>query len=355
MWNEDYLADSFPTEKEETTIELLIGNDYYLDFILPQRVEVQPGLYMLASKLGWVLTGRTTEAAEDTPEYNKLIMTHSTNTVKETSLPMPDKSFPTKPNLEDFWRLESIGIMDSPVDSDKVRALKIFNKTLRFEDERYRVTWPWKEDKSCLPENRELAFGRFKSLVKKMKSNPQLVDKYDAIIQNQLQLGIIERVTSNEKDTTKHYIPHHAVINPDKTSTKVRIVYDASAKINKGHRSLNECLYPGPTMLKDLTGILLRFRLNKIAIVADIEKAFLQIGLLEDAKDVTRFFWLKNKSGLTVENNIQVYRFNWVPFGIISSPFLLAATLDHHLKNYEIYVDNVVTGKDTVKEAVDFT
>ena len=53
-------------------------------------------------------------------------------------------------------------------------------------------------------------------------------------------------------------------------------------------------------MLKDLTGILLRFRLNKIAIVADIEKAFLQIGLLEDAKDVTRFFWLKNKGRLTV-------------------------------------------------------
>ena len=117
-------------------------------------------------------------------------------------------------------------------------------------------------------------------------------------------------------------------------------------------------------MLKDLTGILLRFCLNKIAIVAGIEKAFLQIGLLEDAKDVTRFFWLKKKSRVTVENNNQVYRFNRVLFGIISSPFLLAATLDHHLKNYEnsaaetvrenIYVDNVVTGKDTVKKAVDF-
>ena len=69
-------------------------------------------------------------------------------------------------------------------------------------------------------------------------------------------------------------------------------------------------------MLKDLTGILLRFRLEKIAIVADIE-----IALLEDTKDVTRFFWLKNKSRLTVDYNIQVYRFNSVPFGMISSPF----------------------------------
>ena len=77
-----------------------------------------------------------------------------------------------------------------------------------------------------------------------MKSNPQLVDKYGAIIQNQLQLGITERMASNENDKTKHYIPHQAVTNPDKTSTKVQIVYDLSAKINKGQRSLNECLYP---------------------------------------------------------------------------------------------------------------
>ena len=70
-----------------------------------------------------------------------------------------------------------------------------------------------------------------------MKSNSQLVDKYDAIIQNQLQLGIIERVIINKKDTTKHYIPHHAVINPDKTSTNVLIVYDASAKINRPEKS----------------------------------------------------------------------------------------------------------------------
>ena len=79
---------------------------------------------------------------------------------------------------------------------------------------------------------------------------------------------------------------------------------------------------------------------------------------------MTRFFWLKDKTHLTVENNVQVYRFNRVPFVIIYSPFLLAATLDHHLKGYEnsvansirenIYVDNVITGKDTVDEASDF-
>ena len=106
-----------------------------------------------------------------------------------------------------------------------------------------------------------------------MNSNPQLVDKYNAFIQNQLQLGIIEKVTSNEKDTTRQYIPHHVphhVINQDKVSTNVKVVYDTLAKINKGRKSLYECLYPGPTMLKYFTGVLLRFRPNTIAIAADI-------------------------------------------------------------------------------------
>ena len=152
-------------------------------------------------------------------------------------------------------------------------------------------------------------------------------------------------MTSNRKDTAKHYIPHHAVVNPDKTSTKVRVVYGASVKKNKRQKNLTECLYPRPTMLKDLTEILLRIRLNKIAIVIDIEKAFLQIWLVEEAKDVTRFFWLKNKRHLTVENNVQVYRFNRVPFGVISSPFLLGATLDHHLKSYENSVAETIRKK----------
>ena len=72
-------------------------------------------------------------------------------------------------------------------------------------------------------------------------------------------------------------------------------------------------------MLQDLAGSLLRFRLNKVAIVADIEKAFLQIGLNE--KDVTRFFWVKDPNILNVNKNIQVNRFFRVPFGIISSNF----------------------------------
>ena len=88
--------------------------------------------------------------------------------------------------------------------------------------------------------------------------------------------------------------PHHAVITPQKSTTKLRVVYDASAKSKQPNKSLNECLYRGPVMINDICGILIRFRLYAIALVADIEKAYHQLGLQKSQRDVTRFLWLKS-------------------------------------------------------------
>ncbi|XP_070546913.1 uncharacterized protein [Ptychodera flava] len=295
LWKDIPLADSLPQETETSTIELLIGNDYYLDLILPQRVEVQPGLHLLGSKLGWILTGRTPGNPEPANEPSMLILTLGSQLGSTTPMyTSPDSSLNVTPNLADFWSMEAIGIRDSYEESDDDRALEHFNETVKFENGRYHVKWPWKEEQPDLPENRELAYGRLKTLVQKLSKNPDLLEKYDAIIEEQRRREIIEQLTdTSEVGHKRHYIPHHAVINPMKTSTKVRIVYDASAKEKKGSKNLNECLYRGPVMLKDLCGLLLRFRQNKVAMVADIEKAFLQVGLQSPDKDVTSFFWFK--------------------------------------------------------------
>ena len=116
--------------------------------------------------------------------------------------------------------------------------------------------WPWKEDCPDLPENRALALGRLRSLVSQMKNSPVLIQKYDKIIEDQLNKGVIEQVGYDSNDSIKHFIPHHAVINPPKATTNVRVVYDASAKCKSENKSLNECLYRGPILFKKLTGIL---------------------------------------------------------------------------------------------------
>ena len=134
-------------------------------------------------------------------------------------LTQADKSLPLKPNMEDFWNLESIGINDCLVELDDNIALNKFKETLRYENGRYTVAWPWKDEKTDLPENRALALGRLKSLIRRMKDNPDLVQKYNEIIEDQLKQGVVEKVRMESKDTIK----------PTKATTKVRIVYDASA------------------------------------------------------------------------------------------------------------------------------
>ncbi|XP_071136487.1 uncharacterized protein [Mytilus edulis] len=211
--------------------------------------------------------------------------------------------------------------------------------------------------------NRNLAFGRLKSNIDRMKKKQGLLKQYDSIIQDQLSKEIIEKVDIHNTEGLVHYIPHHAVISPLKTTTKVRIVYDASAKTKKEVKSLNECLHRGPVLLQNLCGMLIRFRLYRIAIVADIEKGFLQVGLQPSERNVTRFLWLKDcENPTTNKDNIQEYRFCRVPFGVIFSPFLLGATIDSHLMTYktpcaeqirhDIYVDNLITGANSVVDAI---
>nr|CAD2178770.1 unnamed protein product [Meloidogyne enterolobii] len=155
-----------------------------------------------------------------------------------------------------------------------------------------------------------------------------------------------------------HYLPHRAVIKIDKNTTKLRIVMDASARppSQKDAPSLNDCLHTGPLLLKQLAGILLRFRFMKRVILADIEKAFLQLGVRETDRDCTRFLWVENPEQINLENfqyaQCLVFRFCRVSFGLTVSPFLLNATIREHLSLFDtkvertieenLYVDNIM-------------
>ena len=159
-----------------------------------------------------------------------------------------------------------------------------------------------------------------------------------------------------------HYLPHHAVVRHDKTTTKLRVVYDASAKSDGP--SLNDCLHKGPKFNQLILDLLLRFRSYRIALTADVEKAFLMIAVNERDHDVLRFVWVDDIT--KDEPKLQIYRFTRVVFGVSSSPFLLNATVKFHLENFieshkavverllqSTYVDDIVSGADSEDEAFD--
>ena len=154
--------------------------------------------------------------------------------------------------LRSFWELESLGIQDPNNDpvSDQ------FASTVQMKSGRYEVSLPWREYHDPLPDNYDLSRKRLYGLLRILKQNPDILREYDTIIHDQLERGIVE-VVEDPDNTPKmiHYLPHHAVIRRDKKTTKVRVVYDASARLSGP--SLNDCLHTGPKFNQE---ILLRFR-----------------------------------------------------------------------------------------------
>ena len=344
------LAEPLCDHPEQVSIDVLIGSDYYYDIVNAERISLQDGLYLFDSKLGYVVGGRT---STDSKDVSQLLLS------REFCAAQPEIV-----NLERLWKLDEIGIRDPPDTNEDEVALKGFNETIRFnEDEkRYEVKWPWKLDAPALPDNFKLSAGRLKSLVTRIKENKPVMEKYQSTIDDQIAKGVIEEAPTTPDGPVVHYIPHHCVITPQKTTTKLRIVYDASSKANRQMPALNDCVYRGPVLLEDLCGLLLRFRVDSIGVVSDIEKAFLQVGLQTEDRDVARFLWLRDPSKPSTKENLIHYRFRRVCFGVISSPFLLAGTLIHHLKKIgtplaeeisaNLYVDNVIGSKHSTEEAL---
>ena len=254
-----------------------------------------------------------------------------------------------------MWDLDSLGIKKI----DEVH--EAFIDSITFDGERYSVRLPWKKGHGDLPSNYENNLSRMKEQIRRLKKEPELLAGYDAIIREQLQKGIIEKVPALDTAESVHYLPHQAVVRKDAKTTKLRIVYNASSKESKSGLSLNDCLHKGPSLNSLLMDILLRFRESRVSLCADIEKAFLQISVDPPDRDFLRFLWVDNIHG---EYKVDVYRFSRVVFGVNASPFLLNGTIRHHLSSFAIedpsfvqkmindfYVDDLITGENTVGDA----
>ena len=170
---------------------------------------------------------------------------------------------------------------------------------------------------------------RLHGLLHRLRQNPTFLHEYDTIIREQISKGIVQIIENTEDSIDKkmHYLRHHAVIRHDRDTTKVRVVYDASAR--SSGPSLNDGLYTGPKFNQKIPDILLRFRTHRVALTADIEKAFFND--LKD-RDVLRFLWVENVS--QEQPKLLVLRFMRVVFGVSSSPFLLNTTIKHHVESF---------------------
>ena len=336
---------------QQPDIEVLIGADYYANWLTGRKLCLNNGLVALETCFGWTVSGKLVKKNYDG---------------SDPALSMQVVSlFVAEAQVADLWSLEAIGIREpaescSRVEKEKEVKERFLQSVIQASDGRYVVKLPWTEERPTIPDNREIAMKRLRTMTDRLIKQGKY-SEYSQMFNEWTAEGMIEAVTDggNGKKSTVYYLPHRAVFKPESTTTPVRPVFDASCKSGPNAPSLNELLEKGPNLLELLPTSLLRFRANLVGISSDIRRAFQMIEVDEGDRNYLRFLWWEDES----MKSVKTYRHKRVVFGVNCSPFLLAAVLELHLHSVaeshqelahqllrSLYVDNCATSVNTYAE-----
>ncbi|XP_063363566.1 uncharacterized protein LOC134652324 [Cydia amplana] len=326
-------------------VDILLSGDRFFKVLKPDQIDLGEGKPMLQdTKLGWLVVGRTGES------YNQInnVYCHLATTRRQTSLQDVDNS------LKRFWEVE-----DLPSDCKSLSVDEEFcethyvDNTSRLPDGRFSVQMPFKEKpEETLGNSYPIAMRRFLNLEKKLDKNPNVKEQYRDFLQEYADLG---HMTEVKRPSFGCYLPHHCVIREQKETTKLRVVYDASASTSSG-KSLNDIQAVGPVVQSDLLSILLRFRTNRFVLTADIEKMYRQVSLSEQQRHLQLILWRDQ-----ADQPVKIFQLNTVTYGMASAPFITTRCLkqlalecqdevtSNVIKN-DFYIDDLNTGSSTVEE-----
>ena len=268
-------------------------------------------------------------------------------------------------NLEFMWSKETLGVKPHEYRETDLIAIEKFHDSVEWHEDikKYSVGMPFNERIERLKQNKELAYARLFQLMKTFVQYPSFAVQYALTIKDYIE-KYAEEVLDPEAPTDGPvcYLPHRAVVRPDRSTTKFRIVFDGSAKCGRDEVCLNDCLMQGPNLVQCIAACLINFRTGKYAFSSDLEKAFLQILIKEAHRDVLRFLFPTDP--LNPLSPIKVYRLTVVIFGANCSPFHLAAVIVKHLYIHVadkltrdtllrgFYVDNLFQTRNNPKQLV---
>jgi len=224
--------------------------------------------------------------------------------------------------MERFWSIEG---MNNPVLTKEEKACEehFQSHTRRLETGRYEVRLPLSKSVDNLGENYDNARSKFLALEQRLSKQPQLKQDYSAFLEEYLQVGHVTPLSEDEdkKDVPYFYLPHHGVITETSSTTKLRVVFNGSAKSSNGV-SLNDILMTGPKVQDDLSELVQRFRLHRIVMSADIAKMYRQIWVHPVDRGLQRILWRN-----TPKQPLVTYKLSTVTYGTASAPFLATRCL----------------------------
>ena len=306
--------------------------------------------YATKHALGWALNG---------PIASSNITKKHCHFLRQASLPVNDQfaDFCAK----EFYDLHGPAI--SPSVEDKQWENKVRSTLKKCENGHFEVGLPFKTSDVRFPYNKVQAKSRLNSLKKRFILNNEFFQEYRDFMDMMLKAEFAELVPDSElcpKDGKVWYLVHFGVFHKQKK--KIRIVFDASLKYQG--ISLNSMLLQGPDLTNNLLGVLLRFRQEKIAFMADVRKMFYQVKVRREDRDYLRFLWFPNND---LNKEPREYRITVHVFGAVSSPSVSNFVLQHlsstiEAENFsseakeavtrDFYVDDLLMSTETSEKAV---
>ncbi|GAB0093955.1 hypothetical protein DMENIID0001_091490 [Sergentomyia squamirostris] len=333
------LAD--PEFYKPAAIDIILSANVYAGIL---KNEISKDLYGFCAQnteLGWVVMGKSANSFHVTTQESYISIAELDH------------------NLRTFWEMDVNTTSTSELEEECEKHFKETHS--RNADGRYKVKLPFKSNNEVdLGESRKKAVARLLSMERKFSKEPILKQMYTEFMREYQELGH----SSPKPDYTGpasgvFYLPHHAVFKEDSTTTKLRVVFDASSKSSTGV-SLNDLLHTGPKIQEDLRNILTRWRKYRYVYTADAEKMFRQVELDEKDRNYTRILWRES-----ARDPIQEFQLNTVTYGTGPATFLSVRVLHQlatdEVENYplaskvllrDFYVDDMLTGAHTFGEAV---
>lgn len=326
-------------------IDVLIGAELWPSILLPGSIPATDTTPMALNTIfGWVFMGAV--PCRTLPKVNVLlaINDHILNTT-----------------IKKFWEVEDVP-HELPISLEDALCEEHFSKShCRDTDGRYIVELPMKNDTPQYKEMKPKALRKFYYIEKRLLQNANWYLAYNQFMRDYLDLDHMSKVPEHDTNRSDaYYIPHHSVINENSSSTRLRVVFNASDPDSEGN-SLNQNQLIGPKLQTDISGILLRFRLHNIVMTTDVKQMYRQILVSPKHRHFQRILWRFDPS-----QPVSEYELNTVTYGVSSSPFLAIRVIQQLVRdegsnyplaaavlNRDIYVDDIAAGAQTLDEALE--
>ena len=317
-------------------VDIIIGSNIYERILGDERKAITRTLFARNSLFGWVISGKVPEIETSSPQVFHMSLDNQ---------------------LQKFWELEEIPQVNHMSPEEKA-CEKFFAETTEVIDNRFVCKLPLKES-ITLGNSLDQAMKRFNFLERRLDLKPDLRKRYQAFIREFLDVNHIEEVPPDQLNCPPEkcfYLPHQCVFKEDSTTTKLRVIFDGSAKTTSGI-SINDAMMIGPVVQDDLFSIITRFRFYKIALSGDIEKMYRQVGLKEEDRDFHRLLW-RDDSSMPIKH----LRMTSVIYGVSCSAQLSTRCLKEVAQQTEkenvanalkhsFYVDDFLGGANLIEEA----